>query len=127
LEARENDIEQLILAFARPSSVAPEVVQLLRRITWSGNLSELRGAVGRLKAVADGDHIDSRDLSLELRWRAVARKLSRIERVQIREILAALDECDGNRQLAATTLGMSRSTLYRKLRSAGIDLDNATY
>lgn len=46
------------------------------------------------------------------------RKLSALER---REILAALQETNGQRTLAAQRLGISRSRLYRRMEALGID------
>ena len=37
-----------------------------------------------------------------------------------RRLLAAIEECDGNRSQAARILGISRATLYRRLETLGI-------
>jgi transcriptional regulator of acetoin/glycerol metabolism len=42
----------------------------------------------------------------------------RIERIELEAILAALAEAGGNVSLAAKQLGLSRATLYRRLRAA---------
>ena len=47
-------------------------------------------------------------------------RLSQSETVERSRILMALDETGGNRNLAAKNLGVSRSTLYRKMEKFGI-------
>jgi transcriptional regulator of acetoin/glycerol metabolism len=44
-----------------------------------------------------------------------------MEQLERNAILAALAECAGNKVQAAAKLGLSRATLYRKLRALGAD------
>jgi DNA-binding NtrC family response regulator len=53
--------------------------------------------------------------------------VSRFERAEVDAILAALRETGGNKKAAAQRLGISRSRLYRKLHSVGIDIDQTLY
>jgi len=45
------------------------------------------------------------------------RPLSMIERAELEAIRRALQEADGNRSRAAEILGLSRATIYRKMRA----------
>jgi len=127
LDARAEDLEPLIRHFARPSRVAPDAMQLLSRITWQGNIRQVETVMRSLAAHADHGEITASSLPTEVHELALRRALTRIERVEIREMLEALRESGGNRQNAADSLGVSRSTLYRRLRDAGIDLDNTVF
>jgi sigma-54 dependent transcriptional regulator, acetoin dehydrogenase operon transcriptional activator AcoR len=48
------------------------------------------------------------------------RRLTQLESVERDAIISALREAEGNRLQAAATLGMSRSSLYRKLKGYAI-------
>ncbi|HZZ45342.1 MAG TPA: helix-turn-helix domain-containing protein [Pseudonocardia sp.] len=128
LRARRGDLAALVASFAAPRAVASEVVQLLARLPWQGNVRELRTAVDGLVAGApDGARVGLKHLPVELRRAAARATLSRFERAELDAILEALAETDGNKKDAAALLGISRTTLYRKLKAGGIDLENAMY
>ncbi|WP_345381294.1 sigma-54-dependent Fis family transcriptional regulator [Pseudonocardia yuanmonensis] len=128
LRNRLRDIPTLIAAFAAPRRVAPEAVQLLMRLSWPGNIGELRRLVERvLEATPGGAVAGLANLPPEVRRAAPRLTLTRFERAEIHAILDAMAETGGNKKDAAALLGISRSTLYRKLQAAGIDLDNTTF
>jgi transcriptional regulator of acetoin/glycerol metabolism len=128
LRNRLQDIPTLVAAFASPRRFAPEAVQLLMRLSWPGNVRELRGLVSRvLEATPTGAVPGLADLPPEVRRAAPRLTLTRFERAEIHAILDAMAETGGNKKDAAALLGISRSTLYRKLQAAGIDLENTTF
>ncbi|WP_433503661.1 sigma-54-dependent Fis family transcriptional regulator [Pseudonocardia halophobica] len=128
LRNRLRDIPTLVAAFAAPRRFAPEAVQLLMRLSWPGNIGELRRLVGRVLEATPGGAVPGlADLPPEVRRAAPRLTLTRFERAEIHAILDAMAETGGNKKDAAALLGISRSTLYRKLQAAGIDLDNTTF
>ncbi|WP_214366466.1 sigma-54-dependent Fis family transcriptional regulator [Pseudonocardia sp. H11422] len=128
LRNRLRDIPALVSAFAAPRRVAPEVVQLLMRLSWPGNVRELRAVVARMLAAAPaGGNPGLAEVPPEVRRAAPRRTLTRFERAEVHAILDALAETGGNKKDAAVLLGISRSTLYRKLQAAGIDLENTVF
>jgi transcriptional regulator of acetoin/glycerol metabolism len=50
-----------------------------------------------------------------------------LEELERRAIVHALRTADGNKKLAATELGIARSTLYRKMRTFGLDLERSAF
>jgi transcriptional regulator of acetoin/glycerol metabolism len=48
-----------------------------------------------------------------------------LERLEAVAILQAVQEADGNKHQAAAALGIARSTLYRKMRSLGVDMTSS--
>lgn len=99
---------------------------------WPGNVRELENLIERL-VVHYGEPVDEnpassakllRDLAPELFTGDAATKSStlveRRREAGLRHILNTLQACDGDRVLACQRLGISRTTLWRRLRHAGL-------
>ena len=125
LRGRREDLPLLartFLADARErlgkaaESFDTEAMRRLLAYTWPGNVRELKHAVEHAVIHAGGAEIRLEHLPPEV---AEARE-ERDERSEPELISAALEEAGGNRKRAAELLGMSRSTLYRRLERLGI-------
>lgn len=91
-----------------------EAVQALQRAPWPDNVRQLEAAI-RNMAIEPGSITVDR-LPPEIR-NAGEPHLARLDRLQREAILSALREAGGNKTAAAADLGISRSTLYRHLRT----------
>ena len=133
LRERRDDVVALTSELVRRRSLDREVrfssasLQTLIRSPWPGNVSELEAVVSNVLARGRVGDITVDDLPVEYRTPSCVRELSTIERVERDAIRQALSEHHGNKKLAAEHLGVSRSTVYRKLRAYGIELDGTTY
>lgn len=96
-------------------------LQALLRWPWPGNIAELRLAVASLARTHRGGAVQLADLPLNLQFGDGHRTMSPIAQMERGAIIAALLQARGNRSEAASSLGIGRTTLYRKLRSFGID------
>ncbi|MEO8561848.1 MAG: sigma-54 dependent transcriptional regulator [bacterium] len=108
---------------ANPLTLSSDAVELLGRYPWPGNVRELRNVIERVVLLARGPQITSADLPLELpvrgeseRAAAPALSLAELER---RHIESVLHETSWHQGRAASTLGISSKTLYRKIREYG--------
>jgi hypothetical protein len=101
----------------REVSFTPAAEAALRSHGWPGNADELVRVVH--DAAGRTDTIDVRHLPASV-VHPGGRRLSRIESLERDEILRALDEPGATVSGAAVELGMSRATLYRKLRAYGV-------
>lgn len=125
LRHRVEDLPGLVervlaeLAPGRRVRPAPEAARLIARYPWPGNLPELREALAAALRRRPVGEITVEDLPAACRTTGT-RTLSLIERAERDAIVAVLHECGGNRLRAATSLGLARSSLYRKLRSYAI-------
>ncbi|MDJ0973362.1 MAG: sigma-54 dependent transcriptional regulator [Planctomycetota bacterium] len=116
-----------------PSSFAPDVVACLRAYGWPGNVRELENTVERAVVLARGDVVTLADLPATIREAAgvdapvpgvihfeVGQSLAQLER---EAIVRTLEAVGGNRETAASLLGIGVATLYRRLKE--IDLAEA--
>jgi transcriptional regulator with PAS, ATPase and Fis domain len=136
LRERKEDIPLLLDHFleraARAAGASPKrldiaALQFLLRYDWPGNVRELENEVMKLAVLCPHEAITQNDLAEN---RELFEKLTRIGReqegiqkldeVERRQIERALAESGGNRLKAAQLLGISRATIYRKLKEYGI-------
>ncbi|MBF0341038.1 MAG: hypothetical protein HQL95_08780 [Magnetococcales bacterium] len=88
---------------------------------WPGNVRELEHALEHAFVICRGETIEPEHLPVELR--GALRGERQGDKAPVNEqqlILAALTACNWRREQAATQLGMSRATLFRKMRQMGI-------
>jgi DNA-binding NtrC family response regulator len=130
LRERREDIPVLAMHFLRQHAeryrknlqgFEEPAIQALLSHPWPGNVRELDHAVERSVLMAQGVVVKAGDLGL----RAGAEGALRPEDMSLEEvecflIKKALARFDGNVSLAARTLGLSRSALYRRLQRYGL-------
>ena len=129
LRERPEDIADLVPAFlARHAGdgvevrAAPEVLGVLMRLEWPGNVRELESLIaGMVRRRRRGD-LCLADLPASYLQASTRRGLSRMEQLE-RDAIAAALGATGSKSDAAAALGISRSTLYRKMRTYGMDLE----
>jgi two-component system, NtrC family, response regulator HydG len=104
-----------------------EALQTLLDYSYPGNVRELENAVERSVVLAKGDLITLADLPSTLKETREERgdmKLSLYENERL-YILKTLAECNWNKKLTASVLGINRSSLYSKLKKYGIGAESA--
>ena len=90
--------------------------RMLKAYPWPGNIRELKGVVKRAALLAKDDWITSEDVDLPDKPRQTEGYALIDERTERTTILKALDATGNDRKAAAKLLGISRSTLYLKLK-----------
>jgi DNA-binding NtrC family response regulator len=114
----------------RPITVPDSHIERMKKYPWPGNVRELRNVLERASLLLRGDEIRPADLLLQddtgVRLGKVEQEglntenILTLEEVERRHILSAFDVCAGNKSLTARTLGISLSTLKRKLKEMHI-------
>jgi transcriptional regulator of acetoin/glycerol metabolism len=134
LRVRPDDIPVLARALTRRhgppalgQGVRPEAAQLLARLPWPGNVRELENVVRLALQHRHVGDLRLEDLPAEVRPAGARNAATALQRLEAEAIVEALAAADGNKRRAAQALGVSRSTLYRKLRAYGIELDRLAY
>ena len=101
------------------------LITTLTHADWPRNIDQLRAVVSNAVERADGAEVTVDDLPQGFNRVLTKGRLSRLEDAELSELRTALQEAEGNRSLAAETLQIGRSTLYRRMdyfRSRGFDL-----
>ena len=135
LREREQDIELLATHFNHslaerhgiaPRSFSPQVLAVLSAYSWPGNVRELRNVVESLLLTCDDYQVACEELPDELlaaldcvaaaspKTTAAGADTS-LEEAERLAIMRAVKNGHGNLAQAARALGVSRSTLYRKV------------
>jgi two-component system NtrC family response regulator len=106
---------------SRTARLSPEARERLLAYPWPGNVRELENVLRAATALAGGAAITPEHLALPDGEKAAATFYHReVDELRRRRVAATLDECGGNRTLAAQRLGMSRQGLSYLLRRFGI-------
>jgi DNA-binding NtrC family response regulator len=140
LRERKDDIPLLTQAFVREfaqrngrtvAGVSDRALHLLEQHHWPGNVRELRNVIERAVVFCRGSQItpehlppslrDAPPLPPSLASPRSAEPLRRaVERAEMETIRAALAATDGRRNDAAEILGISRKTLWEKIKTYGL-------
>src|SRR5690625_3144874 len=83
---------------------------------WPGNVRQLKQVLYTAAIRALGNEIQESDLPPPYRTSVAGGSLTLIERLEREAMQSVLNSCGGNRNTAAARLGISRATMYRKLR-----------
>ena len=114
------------------SGFTEQAIELLQRYNWPGNIRELENVVERAVVLGKGELIQPSDLPAPLH-RQLAGEFGGTARGQLkaslqqperRLILDALEAHGWNRQDTAAALGINRTTLYKKMKKYGLDVDH---
>jgi transcriptional regulator of acetoin/glycerol metabolism len=124
LRHRIEDLEELVPALLQEltrgeARVDGEVMRRLSKLAWPGNIEQLRTVLAETITRQRSGVIGIDKLPDECRA-LTRRKLTRLEAMERDAIVRSLSENDGNKAEAATALGMSRATIYRKIKDFGI-------
>ncbi len=130
LRERRVDIPLLTAFHLRKSRLAPdkpipgvsdEAMRVLLDYSWPGNMVELQSAIEFAALRCTGPAIMAADLPAEIASPGLAGGLSaRPGQTEKDRYLAAMAAAKGNRTVAARLLGVSRATLYRRLKELNI-------
>ena len=103
--------------------------QALLAYSWPGNIRELENVVERAVNMTAGDRIEPSSLGISVATRNMTVKMPRrthLEEVEKETIADIIAEMGYNLSKAARTLGISRATLYNKIKKYGLVLNRTS-
>jgi DNA-binding NtrC family response regulator len=144
LRERRDDIPLLVDHFIRKKGgglekvprPAPEAMEIFLGYAWPGNVRELENAIERALVLCEGEAIEPTDLPEEMlnaspsiegfpptesQPSSPGKDAASLEEVEKRHICQVLALVDGHREKASKILGITRRTLYEKIKRYGIE------
>jgi len=119
----EHMLEKIAQARGRPAPpIRSDVMDLFERYAWPGNVRQLESTLQRLALLAGDGPITRKvvesdaGLRQQLIGETPARPIYSLEQSEREQICAALESTDGNKARAAKLLGISRATIFRKIK-----------
>lgn len=99
-----------------------EAEQKLTSLPWYGNIRELQHAIEKAVILSDGGMISAEDIDggNQTRREKPLEEVQTLDEMESRMIEKTIKECEGNLSVVAARLGISRQTLYNKIKRYGI-------
>ena len=134
LRERKDDIPGLVEHFIKTigpklnkeiNRVDPEAMEVLVAYNWPGNVRELNNVLERAVNIESGNVLTLGALPSDIRKDTIKspvpwRKNLNQDEIEKQMIINSLKKNHGNRELAAKDLGMSRATIFRKIKKYSI-------
>jgi transcriptional regulator of acetoin/glycerol metabolism len=127
LRSRRAEVADIAMRLIREVNPAvnvrlvPSVIEALAARSWPGNLHELKAVMAYVAQHRSAGDVTLADLPEEYRTTSRARQLFGRERAEQDAIIDALRRHRGNKVRAAEELGISRTTLYARMRALKIN------
>jgi DNA-binding NtrC family response regulator len=123
LRERTEDLEEIVNHIIGTSKtpkmkITEDAVRMLKMYPWPGNIRELRNVLERAMILSRGELLTPEHFA----WMKIEDlpeticKTKSLEEVEHNSILSVLKSCGGKIEKASKILGISRATLYRRLK-----------
>ena len=89
----------------------------LKAQPWFGNIRELEHTIEKAVIIAERSVLDGNDFDFpRAKKKPVTKEATTLEEMEYNMIINAMDKYSGNLSLVASQLGISRQTLYNKIK-----------
>jgi DNA-binding NtrC family response regulator len=101
--------------------LSPEAARKLTSHPWYGNIRELEHAVEKAVIISDDNTLRASDFQFAVPiQRPEQQEVTTLEEMEADMIRKCISKCGGNLTAVAATLGITRQTLYNKMKKHGI-------
>ncbi|OLS40085.1 sigma-54-dependent Fis family transcriptional regulator [Bacillus sp. MRMR6] len=119
-------LQEFSLKYKKPvPAIDPEVMVAFMHFPWNGNIRQLKNTIERMMILADDNQITSLLLPAGLFKNIQAPQMTIFQETiggnERSKVVQAMQKTYGNKSAAAKLLGMSRVTLYNKLKKYQIE------
>ena len=130
LRERKEDIiplaERFMVRFCKQYDKAlmkftPDAKDKLKAHLWYGNIRELEHVIEKAVIINDSPLVPAELFQLSIpRTESQEKSISTLEEMEMQMIRKTLDKCSGNLSAVAAQLGITRQTLYNKMKKYGL-------
>ncbi len=126
-------LEKFALKYHRPlTGIAPDAQEVLESLSWNGNIRELQNCIEKAVILSEAKNLTAKDLQTDssafglrmtnggLQGNMAVRSFCHSEQSEESLVREAMERSNGNISAAAKILGVSRPTLYAKLKKYGL-------
>ena len=126
-------LEKFALKYHRPlTGIAPDAQEVLESLSWNGNIRELQNCIEKAVILSEAKNLTAGDIQTDssakglrmtnggLQGNMDARFFCHSEQSEESLVREAMERSNGNISAAAKILGVSRPTLYAKLKKYGL-------
>jgi DNA-binding NtrC family response regulator len=131
-------LERFARKYHRPlTGIAPDAAETMKEYRWGGNIRELQNVIEKAVILSEGKNLTVKDLQIDSSAKSLRMtdnsfshsehsfshsepSFSHSERSEESVVREAMESCNGNISAAAKLLGVSRPTLYAKLKKYGL-------
>lgn len=103
-----------------PLQLSQDAASKLVAHPFEGNIRELQNIMEKAVIMCDGNCIKPEHMQLYVSHSNVTTQTSTLEDIERKAIADAIDSCGGNLTLVAQLLGITRQTLYNKIKRYGL-------
>lgn len=97
--------------------LSPDAKEKLSAQPWFGNIRELEHTIEKAVIIAEGNVLEGNDFDFpRAKKEAATKEATTLEEMEYNMIKSAMDKYSGNLSLVASQLGISRQTLYNKIK-----------
>jgi len=125
LRERPGDIEELAMHFVQVYSkkynrtqlrITDDALEVLRKNPWRGNIRELQHTIEKAVILTETDELGVRDFFFGNEDYDMLNNLDTLEDMEKKMIILSLKKNNRNQSAAAEQLGITRQTLYNKMK-----------
>jgi DNA-binding NtrC family response regulator len=129
LRERGDDVELLAAHFLKifekkynksRLKLGVRAIAKLKKHTWPGNVRELQHTIEKAVILCESEVLSADDFIFSSHAKIIHDEPESLEEMERRMIESALDKCSGNLSAAAQQLGITRQTLYNKIKKYDI-------
>jgi transcriptional activator for dhaKLM operon len=127
----EHLLDKLTIQLSRPLKVSSAALRALSEYPWPGNIREVEAVLERAALLFEGPQIEFENLppaikqpSAMIKGKTLVQPIQTLVEAEKSAILTATRAAKGNLTKAAQSLGISRTTLWRKMKELAISIEN---